>query len=714
MVPDFLTGLDRWVLWREESRNGRKTKLPFGVRGDQASDVTDKKNWGTWLFCQGALERAKGAWDGAGIVLGSLGDEVLIGLDLDSCLDEDVLADWAWPYLSALNTYAEVSPSGTGMKLFFRSKVVELPEIRAMFSIPADMNGRKKTYADSNGAAHGPAAEIYLSHRYFTVTGNQWHDAPEEVAIIGLPTLRKVADLFGPREASIAGNDVITDTTAPDAEALKARLADAMRDRPRLIDRWMGGKSGLTDASRSGFDMSLGAMLKAAGFSYGEMRAGIIANENGAGRDRLDDERYFQRIWINSVVPAKRPEEEPPEAHPDDPGYDASLFHEFVEYQRDANKETTAKKPHTASSRPEDQEYVALDPSRDWLAPAPLRQWLIDQWIPIGYVTGLYGDGGIGKSLLAQQLMTSTAVGMPWLGLDVRAGRVLGFMCEDDSSELHRRQEGINRVYGIGMENLENLRISARLGADNLLMTFDQENHGKLAPLFQQIDAYLEIFRPRLVVLDTLADIFGGNEINRAHARQFVQGVGGALARKYECAVVIPAHPSASGLSSGSGTSGSTAWNNTFRSRLYVKRPDDDVDGDTRLVSRMKANYAPKGGEITVTWQDGAFGTGEPMRPRPDIDWPDIEAIFAEIDRAWKAGDPWSSEPQSKRQSRYIATWASIKLGLNEKKVGRAVQGWCIEKYLMMQTFNAHKNARGLRVLRRLRPEWDVPDFGDS
>ena len=402
------------------------------------------------------------------------------------------------------------------------------------------------------------------------------------------------------------------------------------------------------------------------------------------------------------------PEMEEPPSSPEDPAWWSSLEQHMVDYQEVANSEEA---PEIASS-PDAIDGLVINPPIHWTAPAPLRQWLIDQWIPIGYVTGLYGDGGVGKSLIAQQLLCSVALRLPWLGLDVTGGRAFGFMCEDDASELHRRQEGINRAYGVNMAHLENLRIAARLGFDNLLMTFDADNRGKPTGIYAEICEYLDKWRPKLVVLDTLADIFGGREIERTHARQFVQGIGGNLARKYDCAVVIPAHPSASGLSTGSGTSGSTAWNNTFRSRLYITRPEGDTDSDTRLISRMKSNYAPKGGEITASWQDGAFGTGGPIRERPEIEWAHIDAIFQEIDRAWKSGDPWSAEPQSKRQSRYIATWASIALGLDEKKVGRIVQKWVINKFLMMQTISAKNHHRGLRVLRWMQSP-SVPDYPD-
>ena len=57
----------------------------------------------------------------------------------------------------------------------------------------------------------------------------------------------------------------------------------------------------------------------------------------------------------------------------------------------------------------------------------PERSWIVRDWIPNYQVTMLNGDGGIGKSLLAQQLLTSCATGNSWLGLDVKPCKALAF-----------------------------------------------------------------------------------------------------------------------------------------------------------------------------------------------------------------------------------------------------------------------------------------------
>lgn len=250
--------------------------------------------------------------------------------------------------------------------------------------------------------------------------------------------------------------------------------------------------------------------------------------------------------------------------------------------------------------------------------PVPERRWLWKDWIPIGAVTALYGDGGTGKSLLAQQLMTCCGAGLPFLGFDVMRCRALGIFCEDDRDELHRRQAATNAAVGVEFGDLENVFWLPRVGDENLLMTFLADGRGEASPLFTQI-VNLAIERGvQLVVIDTAADVFAGNENIRPQVRQFIALLT-RLARAIDGAVLLLAHPSQTGRASGTGDGGSTAWNNSVRSRLYLKRPDaaggNVTDADIRILSRLKANYAQAGAELTLRYSRGAFaldGMAEP------------------------------------------------------------------------------------------------------
>src|ERR1019366_1480850 len=81
---------------------------------------------------------------------------------------------------------------------------------------------------------------------------------------------------------------------------------------------------------------------------------------------------------------------------------------------------------------------------------------------------------------------------------------------------------------------------------------------------------------------------------------------------EFDVTVLLLSHPSQAGLSSGSGMSGNTAWNNSVRSRLYFERRVNKFDGseddaDIRVLTTKKANRAASGGKIVVRWCDGGF-----------------------------------------------------------------------------------------------------------
>ena len=203
---------------------------------------------------------------------------------------------------------------------------------------------------------------------------------------------------------------------------------------------------------------------------------------------------------------------------------------------------------------------------------APARDWLVPGLIPAHEITMLGGDGGTGKSLLALQLAVATACGTEWVGTLPREGSVLFVSAEDDIAELHRRLANICRVQGPPPDGLDKLHLLSLAGQEAVLAAPVQRD-GSLSPtrLYEALEVEIEAIRPDLLILDPLADLFGGDEIKRPHARQFI-GLLRGLAIKYSMTIVVLSHPSLSGMTSGAGTSGSTAWSNSVRSRLYLER----------------------------------------------------------------------------------------------------------------------------------------------
>jgi RecA-family ATPase len=242
--------------------------------------------------------------------------------------------------------------------------------------------------------------------------------------------------------------------------------------------------------------------------------------------------------------------------------------------------------------------------------PVPERQWLVADWIPMSRATSLYGGGGEGKTLLAQMLATARSINKPWLGLPVRPGNSLLFFCEDDIEEMHARQADINAYYGCTFADLGAMRWLPRLGADNSLMTF-ATGQGSHTGLFDQLMDAAVAHNADLVVVDTLSDVFIGNENDRSQSRAFAQTALGYLARELKGALVSLAHPSLTGSANGSTGSGSTTWKGTFRSQIYLEsdKPEKDgqVDLDIRVLRRVKSNYARRDETIEIRWKHGVF-----------------------------------------------------------------------------------------------------------
>ena len=155
-IPSLLKQIDRWVLWRFTSkRDGAFAKVPFQVSGKAAS-VNKPESWSTFDDCFDEL--VANDFDGLGFVLE--GSDGIVGIDLDDCVREDgTLSDMAQELLARVKGYAELSPSGTGIKIFTR----------------AELN---RQYVDNS-----KGIEIYPEGRYFTVTGHVWNghkDLPAE------------------------------------------------------------------------------------------------------------------------------------------------------------------------------------------------------------------------------------------------------------------------------------------------------------------------------------------------------------------------------------------------------------------------------------------------------------------------------------------------------------------------------------------------------
>jgi hypothetical protein len=181
-IPAEMKACPHWVVWRYEYRSGQKkpwTKRPFDPRTGQAAKSTDPQTWAT--FDEALTAYQLGGWDGIGFVVHK-GDEdadPFIVLDLDGCRDPGTgtVENWALRIVEALNTYTEISPSGTGLRLVASGKLSRVGRRKGRF-------------------------EVYDTARYVTITGQRVDGTPATIEERQEPIVRVHTQVFGPKKST--------------------------------------------------------------------------------------------------------------------------------------------------------------------------------------------------------------------------------------------------------------------------------------------------------------------------------------------------------------------------------------------------------------------------------------------------------------------------------------------------------------------------------
>lgn len=245
-IPAELRELEQWVCWRYEVRRGKPTKVPINaIRGAEA-DCTDRGQFATFQQALAAFRRDQNL-SGIGFVFSD--DDPFCGIDVDHCIEQGVLSEQAQSILQRFpGTYAEVSPSGTGIKLWLRGS---LP-------IPPERTGRKSRKL---------GIETYCRGRYFTVTGQRLYSPPSgrnhsdspTVLDHGMELQRWFVETF--RTVRVNNKPKKAPATAVSATVSQiVEKASASRNGDRFRRLWAGDLSGHGNDHSSG-DLALCSML---------------------------------------------------------------------------------------------------------------------------------------------------------------------------------------------------------------------------------------------------------------------------------------------------------------------------------------------------------------------------------------------------------------------------------------------------------------------
>jgi hypothetical protein len=151
-IPDELKAIAQWVNWRwalarDGKRDTKLTKLPYDAATGEMGDATDPTTWHDYTTAKRGV--LLGQFPGLGFVVTET--DLYCGIDLDKCRDPESgeIEPWALREIQRFNSYAEVTVSGTGIRIWLRGTKGSNPRCRV---------------------GH---VECYDRERFFTLTG--WH-----------------------------------------------------------------------------------------------------------------------------------------------------------------------------------------------------------------------------------------------------------------------------------------------------------------------------------------------------------------------------------------------------------------------------------------------------------------------------------------------------------------------------------------------------------
>lgn len=392
-IPPEVAKLKQFVLWRLEDRtngNGDKkqTKVPYCAKTGGTASSTREATWSTLSDCQTALKA--GGYTGIGIVFTKISG--LMGVDLDHCIDDGRLDEFAQLVVDRFDSYTEVSPSGDGL------------HILCWGQLPGKGINRKEV-------------EMYDSGRFFTLTGVVWKRQT---------TLNEGGDniawLYNQYQKEPAKPKKKADP-APPSEYSKVTssqsLVDAFCEDDYCNALW---NKRIAHKSQSEYDLAIASCAVQRSFSEDEIHLLVKAHriEWHAQPEKADRKAYMDETITKAYSGAYAEEAE-------------------QNVQIDKSGEECKKKPYFIGAN-----TLVSNPKK--------LRWVIKNYIPESSIIWLAGQWSTYKSFLALHMAYHVSLGFDWCGNKVTPGKVV-FIASEGFGGFGKRIKALEQTYGHSVDS---------------------------------------------------------------------------------------------------------------------------------------------------------------------------------------------------------------------------------------------------------------------
>jgi RecA-family ATPase len=251
----------------------------------------------------------------------------------------------------------------------------------------------------------------------------------------------------------------------------------------------------------------------------------------------------------------------------------------------------------------------------------------------------------------------SCGLALDFFGLPTRQRTVAYFSFEDNRKTLHRNFAAICKEHGKSLLDLKG-RVFVFDGTRSDSVIFSDQVDEYLTGLYSWVRTQAANTGAEVLVIDGIADVYAANESDRAKVKAFVR----AMLRLIPLtgAVILIGHvnrDTARNPETSEGYSGSTAWHNAVRSRIYMRALSADPDANAFVAGLQKNQYGRPGFTLRVRFDATADVLVADDRPLPGTAEPeeaDLDALVEIIRAADERSDPVPAASTGQRTAFHV------------------------------------------------------------
>lgn len=592
-IPDLLKTQSRWAPWKAvwSEKRGKYDKIPCNLNAYGISTARPER-WFSYDLALAAYLADTDAFAGVGYVM--TGPHDLVGVDLDHCVENNTIAPWAQQTIDRLASYTELSPSGTGLRIFIQGE------------IPNDWTN------------HEVGVEVYSGHepRFLTVTGNRLKQSPTSISPANDQALaelsasymkdRTTADII-----SLSMPDIIDELLLPGVATLD--IPYAAKD--FLLDGKHRG-----DRSRELFATSVA--LYVAGLSDEEVFSYLVGSphvfEMALEHRRQDSDRAMMYLWVEHCQKAKARA-----------ATKSGPLDGFEDLSSPANPETSPEFVRNLSGSAISGMAAApaarfvFEQAAEFSHGKPAT-WSIKGVLPQAEMGVVYGESGSGKSFFVLDMLMAIACGTSWRGKKVKQGPV-AYICAEGAGGFRTRLTAYAQHNGIDLATIPFYILG---DAPNLMEKADVKD------VLLALQALPGI--PAVIAVDTWAQVTAGANENSGEDMGRALGHCKAMHRITQAMILLVAHSgkdASRGMRGWSGVKGALDVEilieqaGEYKAATITKMKDGTGEGDEFAfkLNTVVLGQDEDGDDITSCVLEQTATEAKPQQKKPPAGiWPPL------------------------------------------------------------------------------------------